>query len=256
MYVGQLPMHAVAMAAAGALVLAKGPRGWATDVAAAALLAASLVKPTLAPPLVAAVFIGTGRWRPALLAAGFFVGLSLIGAAAQPDGIVTLHREWLESSANPALGSGIGEGVPNLHVLLSRNGLGEWAPVASILVLAGFAAWAWRHRRADVWLLVGVAAIVARLWSYHREYDDAVLLLSALALLRLARGPDQPARRVAGLLFAMMWAALLTPTWALFSPNVVVVRVIHGAHALLWVVVLLFLVLQTGHSLGTEPRPA
>jgi hypothetical protein len=255
-FVGQLPMHVVALAAAGTLVLAKAPRGWATDGVAAALLAASLVKPTLAPPLVAAALIGAGRWRPALLAAGFFIGLSLIGAGAQPDSIVTLHRAWLESSANPALAGGIAEGVPNLHVLLSRGGLGAWAPVASVVVLAVFAAWSWRHRRADVWVLVGVAAVVARLWSYHREYDDAVLLLSALALLRVARRPDQRAGRAAAVLFAATWAALLTPTWALFSPNAAVVGVIWAAHTLLWLGVLLFLVLRAGHSLDGEARPA
>lgn len=247
-FVGQLPMHVVALVAAGTLVLATRPASWATDAAAALLLAASAVKPTLAPPLVLATLIATPRWRPALLTAAFYGAMTLAGAAAQPDGLVTLARAWLESSADPALVGGIAEGVPSMHMLLSRLGAGRWAPVASLVVLLVFAGWAWRHRRVDVWVLVGVGAIVARLWSYHREYDDAVLLLAAVALLRLGLDVDRDARWRAGFVFAMAWATLLTPTWLLFSPSVAVARGIQGMHTVLWIAVLGFLMVAAHHQ--------
>ncbi len=249
-FVGQLPMHVVALAAAGTLVLATRPANWATDAAASLLLAASAIKPTLAPPLVLATLIATRRWRPALLTAAVYGAMTLAGAAAQPEGLVTLARAWLESSANPALVGGIAEGVPSMHMLLSRVGAGRWAPIASLVVLAVFTVWAWRHQRVDAWVLVGVGAIVARLWSYHREYDDAVLLLAAVALLRLGVNGDRDVRWRAGFVFVMAWAALLTPTWLLFSPNVMLARAVQGMHTVLWIAVLVFLIVAAhqGHS--------
>jgi hypothetical protein len=253
-YVGQLPVHVVALVALGAFVLWRVPIGWAGDVAGGVLLAASLVKPTLAPPVVAAVLISTGRWRPALLTAACYLAFSFAGAAAQSPDIITLHRAWLESSANPSLVGGIAEGVPSLHMLLTRAGLGGWAPVASLAALVAFAAWAWRHRRADLWLLAGAGAVVARLWSYHREYDDAILLLAAVALLRVHRGPETSVGWMDGLLFAAVWAALLTPTWVLFSPNVPIVRVLQGVHTAVWVAVLVVVARRAARDAGVRMR--
>ena len=242
MFVGQLPMHVVALVAAGALVVGARPATWRSDTAGSLLLAASIIKPTLAPPLVAATLVAAGRWRPVVLTASMYAALTVIGAAAQPDGLVALVRAWLASSANPTLVGGIAEGVPSMHMLMSRGGVGSWAPVASLIVLGGFVVWAWRHRQADAWLLVGVGAVVARLWTYHREYDDAVLLLPAVALLRVGLGRDGHARWRAGVVFAAAWVALFTPTWLLFSPNVTWVRIIQAVHTVLWIGVLVFLV--------------
>ena len=47
--------------------------------------------------------------------------------------------------------------------------------------------WIYRHRDADLWVLLGVAAIVACFWTYHRSYDD-VLLLPMVALFLMAKG--------------------------------------------------------------------
>lgn len=121
----------------------------------------------------------------------------------------------------------------NLQAALGAAGLGEaFLPLAlGALLLTG--AWVWRHRGVDVWILIGVTGLVARLWSYHREFDDLITLLPAIALLRLARftarGPtDAPAGalgiallalflapypqiRELGLRWAMNWA--VTGTW-------------------------------------------
>jgi hypothetical protein len=81
---------------------------------------------------------------------------------------------------------------------------------ASVLIFAAFTAWAYRHRRADTWILLGAAAIVARLWTYHRIYDDVLLLLPMVALYRLARA-EAPPRRAAPVLFGLTWLAAMAP---------------------------------------------
>jgi hypothetical protein len=87
--------------------------------------------------------------------------------------------------------------------------LDAWLLPASGLVFAVHGAWSWRHREADAWTQIGVAAIVARLWAYHRLYDDLLLILPLIALYRLARS-DPPARG-AGALFAVGCVALVAP---------------------------------------------
>ncbi len=58
----------------------------------------------------------------------------------------------------------------------------EKAPVsASLLLLLGL--WVYFHRRIDLWVLVGVSALIARFWTYHRWYDDLLLLFPVLCLL-------------------------------------------------------------------------
>ncbi|MBM2812808.1 MAG: hypothetical protein HW416_3567, partial [Chloroflexi bacterium] len=66
-------------------------------------------------------------------------------------------------------------------------------------------------RRADVWLLLGVSAIAARLWIYHRWYDDLVILLPMLALVRMARGHTGPGTAPAGWLLACAVLTSLAP---------------------------------------------
>jgi hypothetical protein len=190
-------------------------------------------------PLAAALLIGANRWRPALLAGVAYGLLAFIGAAAQADGIVSLHLAWLESTGTPSL---IAEGVPNLHLWLAQLGQESWAAPASALVLLVFCAWCWRARRADAWVLIGAAAVVARLWAYHREYDDVILVLTTIGLLRLAGSGDPAGRVLPGVLLAAAWATLLTPTWAIYDLPAGAVLAIEWAHTVVWLAVLAFFV--------------
>jgi hypothetical protein len=91
-------------------------------------------------------------------------------------------------------------------------GLERWTGYGSLFVLLGSGAWVYRHRTIDIWLLIGVVALVARFWTYHRWYDDLILLLPLVTLCRLAkRGPSIAERRVATLLAAFTLASLLAP---------------------------------------------
>jgi hypothetical protein len=54
--------------------------------------------------------------------------------------------------------------------------------------------------------------MVARLWTYHRYYDNMLLLPPMLLLFRMAREDAEVERRTAaGLLLAMLLVALMFP---------------------------------------------
>jgi hypothetical protein len=238
-FAGQTGMHVAALAAVGAFLILELPPRWRTDALAGILLAASLVKPTVSLPLVIAALLAARRVRPAVLVTGAYAACTLIAVAAQPAGLVALLRDWLAIAGErvPVL-----EGVPNLHLLMAWAGLRRWMTPASLLVLAVMTFWTWRHRSADAWLLMGIAAVVARMWAHSALYDDAFLLLAVVALFRIAVHGPTAQRRSAAWLCAAAWAALLTPTWVFYDLGPTFVRLVHGAQALLWAGVLACLV--------------
>jgi hypothetical protein len=245
--VGQLGVHvAAAVAGAAFLLFSTRPRWW-IDAVVATLLAGSLVKPTLAVPLVVAVLIVGGRVRPAGLLVVAYAGLTLVAAAAQPFDLLTLFADWHERAG---VRVPFRFGVINLHLLLWWAGLEPWMTPASLLALAAASVWIWRRRDASPWILLGVAAIVARFWAHSTPYDDAILLLPTLALFHLAFGPESRGRPLAGWLFAAAWATLLTPNWAFFQFPRSIVWGIHWGHAILWAAVLIFLVATVERTRG------
>jgi hypothetical protein len=53
--------------------------------------------------------------------------------------------------------------------------------------IRGAGTWTHYYRRADRWVLMAVAALVARMWTYHRAYDDVLILLPEVSLFRIAK---------------------------------------------------------------------
>lgn len=192
-WIGQLGLHVTACLL-GATALLFGTAGtagagrtddrstWGIDLAAAALLTASLVKPTLSVPAVAAILILTRRWRPAVLTGVMYTGATFLAAAFQESSTPSLIRMWLgrESVMNLPLGS------VNTHLWLHWLGVEGSKIPASLAWLVATGAWAWRYRRTDPWIVVGVAALVGRLWIHHRAFDDVLLVIPAIALFRIA----------------------------------------------------------------------
>ena len=72
----------------------------------------------------------------------------------------------------------------------------------------------------DVWAQLGVSAIVARLWSYHRLYDDLLIVIPVIANYRTTVRGDltQNQRLAADVLLFVSWLALLNPGFFLNSP--------------------------------------
>ncbi|MEX2529295.1 MAG: hypothetical protein WD960_00855 [Gemmatimonadota bacterium] len=191
-WIGQLGLHVTAALLGGAWLLvgdgcdtatSRQPRSWARDAVAAALLTTALVKPTLSLPLLVVILVLAGGWRPALMTAALYGLVTLIAAVPQGRSPVTLAFEWLsrEEIMNLPLGS------VNVYLWLHWLGFeGSMIPV-SLVILTGVSLWAWRYRAAPPWLLIGVAALVSRLWIHHRAFDDVLLIIPAIALFQAAK---------------------------------------------------------------------
>jgi len=178
---GQLAIFVIPPMLAGVLLLVRST-GWRDDLLGSAAVIVGLTKPTLAVPIAWVAFLAPGRWRPVLLITGGYLALTLFSAGFQPIPLTDLIYDWLHQYDNVKLW----ESTVNLQKVLDLAGFGHWFMYVAMGVLMLTGAWVYRHRKVDVWVLIGVTALVARLWSYHRRTDDVIVLLAGIALVRLA----------------------------------------------------------------------
>ena len=198
---GQLIIHLLPMILVG-LILVCDPRGgWGRDVAAAGLMTIGLAKPSIAAPFFWIMLFAPGRLRPAALTLLFY-GLLTVGATHfQKAGLFELIRQWLSH----APGHVAEQGYADLHKWLTVLGLKSYALPASLIALIAIGIWTYRNRQTDLWLQLAVVALVARLWTYHHQYDNMLLLPAMLVLFRLTHGNAGVERKtVAGLLLAAL----------------------------------------------------
>ncbi|MGH7792588.1 MAG: hypothetical protein ACREOB_09785, partial [Thermodesulfobacteriota bacterium] len=116
---------------------------------------------------------------------------------------------------------------------------------ASLVILGVLGIWIYRNRRVDIWLLIGVSAIAARLWTYHRNYDDLLIMLPAIALFRIAKSGQTAdgSDIIAGGLLAVTWAFMLSPI-RLLKSHPPLYQFTNNLQLILWLVILLFLLYQ------------
>jgi hypothetical protein len=269
-WIGQLGLHVVACLLGAAAILfgtrpadpqaatSDGAAGtatpatsWPADIAAGALLALSLVKPTLSAPIVVAIVLGAGRWRPGVLGAAFYLGATVIAAAFQEASTIGLIVQWLgrEDIMNLPLGS------VNTHLWLYWLGVEGTMLPASLLWLLALMAWTWRHRTIDRWVVVGVAALVSRLWIHHRAFDDVLLVIPAIVLFRIAaasRGRDDATAVSAALLLALVYGSGHAPYAWLSGESRTLWLVTEIGRTVIWLATLVFLVWHAHRSRRPE----
>jgi hypothetical protein len=128
-------------------------------------------------------------------------------------------------------------------------------PLVSSTLLALWGAWVYRHRRLDRWILLGATATFARLWTYHRVYDDVLIFLAEIALFRISRGMGEAGARdprLADLLLFVTAIAMLCPARLLELPAPVG-SLFRGGHALTWAAVLAFLIVRAHPKRSVHP---
>lgn len=246
---GQLIVHLLPVLLFGLLLLRQDGREWHKVLLAASLFLVALVKPSISLPFLwMALFMGAGLRTVSLVGFGY-VGLTVFAASFQRMALTVLLRGWLERGTAEAVAAG----YANLHRWLASLGLEQWVLPGSLLVLVALGLWTYRHRRGDFWLLLGVTALVARLWAYHRVYDDVLILLPMVALFRIAkRGPaSHGADVVAGLLLATTVLAMLLPTRFEWFPAPWS-WLFKGGHTVVWIAVLAFLLYQARRETDAE----
>lgn len=117
--------------------------------------------------------------------------------------------------------------------------------LASALALVALGCWTYRHRHLDIWILLGVTALAARLWTYHALYDDLLIVLPLVTLYRMTRGDRLTCNAdvAAGAMFAILFLATLVPA-RLHSWPAPWSWPFNIGHAITWLATLVFLLMK------------
>jgi hypothetical protein len=254
---GRLIVHQLPLLVAGLLLLLQGPARWRRDLLATVLISLALMKPSVAAPFFWLVLFIPGRIRPALLVACEYATLTLTAVAFQAAGLAPLLQDWAGRSVRVSAVASVELDNASLQSLLAAFGLQRWDALASLLVLAALGLWIYFHRRADLWLLLGVVALVARFWTYHAPYDDLLVLLPMVTLFRVAAQGLSESRRptLAGVLLACTLLSTLAPGGRYLLPWPLNTVYITG-QVCVWLAVLGFLHYQARPAAVIAPAAA
>jgi hypothetical protein len=243
---GQVGIHLLVALFSLFALLEKRPRRLRDHLGLALLLCLCLMKPTLSVPFFLLVLVRPGGFGPASLAAFGYLGATAAAAAVRSEGLFELIRAWITSDGLDQ------KGTANLQAWLHANGLASAGLPATLLVLLLLTAWLARHRLGRLDVQLGVVAIVARLFTYHRWYDDVLLLVPLLVLFRIAREGGSGSRDVvAGLLFGAGLLGMLAPGGLYLFPEPWN-RIYLGALVTVWLAMLAFLAAAAERELALE----
>jgi hypothetical protein len=243
---GQIIVYIMPMLITGLLLLCRGSPGLAKDLIGSFLVAVALVKPSVAAPFLWMVLFAPGRLRPALLAGFFYLGLTALALPFQEGDLPALVDGFRKGTVYILSGdTALKYSNTNVHSWLSFFGLAEWIPVLSMTLFVGLGVWVYLHRRCDVWLLAGVAALVARFWTFHGWYDDLLVVVPLISLFRLAKsgGSQRGDNWAAGTLFGVTLLTLMAPGGLYLFPPPWNQLYVTG-QTVVWVAGLVFLLVQ------------
>ena len=250
---GQLTIHVLTAAALCVTSLTGPSSGGTFRTGLAAAL--SLVKPSLSLPFMWLVLLVPGRRAGAVAGAALlYAGFAVLASLFQERNPVELHQAWLGHAVGKAVEVSTwlarlpdeawlapDSGYGDVNSLFSLLGIESAASAASLVLFFGLGALVYRFRASDPWILMGIAAVVGRVWTYHRVYDDMLIIFAVFAVAAVLKSGRAPGSGKAGTLLLQVLVVcsivpaslrLLPPPWDLLFKF---------GQAALWLVTLIYL---------------
>ena len=193
----------------GAVMRARRATDWRGSAVAGLLLALALIKPSAGAGFLVLALVWS--WRSAVVAGGVHVVATGLALAARDEPPLRLLEQWWFRATEGARFGAAEGGYGSVHDLVGVLGVPQLAGFATLAVLGAGGIWLWRHRDANPWLLVGVAGLVGRFATYHRAYDDVLVLPALAAVMGLAVRGTGRGRIVAGGVALVAWVGLMVP---------------------------------------------
>lgn len=172
---GQLIVHIMPFLLTGLFILQQSSSGWRNDLIASFLMVVALMKPSVSAPFFWIILFVPGRLRPALLIVCGYVTVTILSVTFQDLGTFSVLKAWMASAGRVISDGAVKYSMCNLHSLLYYLNLEKWLTPLSVIFLLYLGLWVFRNRSKDLWLLIGVTALVARFWTYHAWYDDLLV---------------------------------------------------------------------------------
>jgi hypothetical protein len=208
------------------------------DIFISALFLFSLLKIPVTAPFLLIPLITQRAFRPLFIAACGYIVLTYVAISYRDTGLIETLRIWIEDSSALAVGGG----YANLHIWLGSLGLKQLILPFSLVMISAFSLWLYKFRNVDIWIQLGVAAIVSRLWTYHRLYDDLLILVPMITIFRISRSSQLSRNEslAADFLLVISWLGLLSPGFFLQLPFPIG-TLFRTGQAVIWISLLVFL---------------
>ena len=238
---GQLIVHLLPCLITGLLLLDRGKGRCQYDLLASCLIIFALVKPNVSAAFFCIVLFCPGRLTPPLLVVCGYIGVTLLAGAFQELNIFDLIHRWMISSRDVLAHEAVKYSHGNLHSWSAFLGLEKWHPIGSFLTLIALGVWTYFYRKADLWLLIGITALVTRFYTYHGWYDDVLVTLPVITLFRIAKAGKLKVEynSAAGLLLAIT-LLFMAPGGLYLFPSPWNMLYVQGQTSI-WMTVLIFL---------------
>jgi hypothetical protein len=214
----------------------------------------SLVKPSISAPFFWLVIFLPKNLRPAFVIIIGYILLTFIASYFQSDNTYILINKWLNNSSDSLIDFGHSQ-FYDLHYFLIMIGKENWRfPVSLIAIgLAGY--WIYKNKHADIWIIIGVTALVSRFWTYHNWYDDVLLILPTIPLLRSIKDKNLSfhTKIYAFALFILLCLSNIAPG-GLFMLSEPIRTVYICFQLIVWLSVMVFLIILARHVKSSERK--
>ena len=165
----------------GLIILFQQEKSWKRDLIASSLLLFTVVKPPVSAPFFLVILLVNRAYRVMFIVSLTYAFMSFYALSFQDTGLD--YFSVIGQNATQLANHG---GYGNIHIMLYSLGMPEWKGLASIVLTLILAIWLVANRTQHMWILLGVTAMVARLWTYHRLYDDLLLIIPMIALMHIS----------------------------------------------------------------------
>ena len=214
---GQMALLLLPAVVAGLIISRDGNLTPWRRAAAVALLIFSSSKLPVTAPFFLILMISLKDLKTMTAVGLSYIALTFFSLSFRKMSIPEFTSRWTNETPGVVTVGGHG----NIHHFLSPLGIDNFLLPSSALILAALAVWIYKFRKTDFWVQLGVAAIIARFWAYHRLYDDILMIIPMAAVLRLLRNGDlsENERAAAIIIFTVSVVSFLIPGFFLQFPH-------------------------------------
>ena len=244
---GQLGIHILAALVPALLLIQRketdGRDALPAEILVAFLVLFALAKPTITVPFLWIIFFAPHGKRILFVTFTAYLAITLLALSFQEQSAAAVLESWFRRASTVATERGYG----NLHAFLSSIHMDSWMAPASLAVFGLLGIWMHFHRDVDLWILIGITALVARFWTYHRYYDDLLIILPMISLFRITKSSG--AGNVQGIFAGLLLSIISFFNLArLYNISKLRFELITSANVILWILTMAFLLYLAGQQ--------
>ena len=249
---GQITIHTLLPLLLSILLIEKNQGTWLKDTGISILIIFALVKPNITIPFCILIFFTSKSYRPIILTILGYLALSFWASSYQESNLLELILLWLKATGETLIAD---FSYGSLQSWLAWWGMPKLILPAAFVLLLVHTVWLYFYKKEDVWLLLGITAIITRIWTYHGIYDDLLMIIPLIAIIRLCHKQldrqviDNVSERddIAYLLVIISWFFLLAPSKGFDTESFRAV-IFRGGQTIFWFTMLIFLLIRTHQS--------